>query len=94
MDPTETLSTQLMAAEWKVLAMHHKRDALFMVTGDVAILDAAVAVAGNDTRRVEAWLGGGELARPEPADVEVWEGEEGALFDMIIVQPYVLARRR
>lgn len=94
MDLRKKLEAELLPAEWKMLAMHQRREALFMVSAELTLLDAAVAVAANDSASVEAWLGDGRLARPQTEAIEVWQDEEGALFDMVIVQPYVLARRR
>jgi hypothetical protein len=92
-DVREKLAKELMPAEWKMLAMHHRRDALFVVDGRVPLLDVAVAVAEDRTEAVKAWIEGGQIARPTPEQVQGWEAESGARFVSAIVQPFVLAQR-
>ena len=76
-----------------MLAMHHRRDALFIVAESVSLLDAAVAVADDDADAVETWVESGHLARATSEQVAAWEKESGAKFVTAIVQPFVLAQR-
>ena len=89
----EELAPQQLPAEWKMLAMHYRRDALFVVGGELALLDVAVAVASDDAGALEGWLARELIARPSPEQVERWGAEEGAQFVCVIVQPFVLAQR-
>lgn len=89
----DKLASEVMDSEWKMLAMHYRRDALFIVGAEVALLDAAIAIARDDQASVKAWLEGGALARPTDEEVGAWEKEEGAHFRSVIVQPFVLAQR-
>lgn len=92
-DLRDKLARELMATEWRMLAMHYRRDALFMVRRSVSLLDAAVAVAEDRTEEVRGWLEAGSLARPSPEEIEAWEAESGTKFVSAVVQPYVLAQR-
>jgi len=92
-DLREKLAKELLPTEWKMLAMHHRRDGLFVVDATVSLLDVAVAVAEDRTAAVEGWIEGGHLTRPTKAQVERWEGEVGARFVSAVVQPFVLAQR-
>ena len=87
------LATELLPSEWKMLAMHYRRDALFIVDASVTLLDAAVAVAEDDRERVSRWIDEGQIARPTPEQARAWEAEEGPRFLSVIVQPFVLAQR-
>jgi hypothetical protein len=93
MELRERLASELLPSEWKMLAMHHRRDALFIVRGAVPLLEVALAVAEDRTADVAAWIEAGAIERPTPAEVEAWEREEGAQFVGVIVQPFVLAQR-
>jgi hypothetical protein len=90
----DRLDKSILPTEWAMLAMHQKRHAVFMVKGSIELLEAAVAVAEDNAADVGAWLESGDLYRPTNAEIEAWSKEDGARFDSIIVQPFVLARRR
>ena len=85
---------ELLPSEWKMLAMHQRRDALFMVDSALPLRDVAGAVAADDTDQVRAWLEAGQLRRPSADEVARWDAEEGEHFLSAIVQPFVLAQRR
>ncbi len=87
------LAAELMPSEWKMLAMHYRRDALFVVTRELSLLEAAVAIAEDDAERVRAWIEAGHIARPTAKQAAAWENEPGSQFVSAIVQPYVLAQR-
>ncbi len=93
MEMREKLAGELLPSEWKMLAMHYRRDALFVVSGAIPLLEVAIAVAEDRAGVIGAWIEAGNIARPTPAQVEAWEREEGAQFVSAIVQPYVLAQR-
>ena len=87
------LEGEILPAEWKMLAMHQRRDALFIVDDTLTLLDVAVAVAEDDSAAVERWVTGGLLTRPTPEAIARWESEDGPQFLCAIVQPFVLAQR-
>lgn len=93
MGAREKLAGEILPSEWRMLAMHHRRDALFLVGAEVPLLEVAVAIAEDRADLVRAWIEAGRIARPTPAQVEAWEAEVGARFVSAIVQPYVLAQR-
>lgn len=92
MELREKLASELLPSEWKMLAMHYRRDALFIVRG-LPLPDAALGVAEDRASEVAAWIEAGTIARPTLAEVEAWEREEGPQFVSVIVQPHVLAQR-
>lgn len=72
-----------LPADGRDLARHHDR---VLVVRGLDLLDAAVAVATDDTASVATWLTDGRLVRPEKADLKP------ASFEVVIVQPFVIAR--
>jgi hypothetical protein len=92
-DLREKLRSEILPSEWAMLAMHHRRDAIFMVDDQLDLLEVALAVAQDDAEVVQAWIEAGRIARPTLEQVACWEAEEGAPFLSVIVQPYVLAQR-
>lgn len=92
-DLRDKLRSELMPSEWKMLAMHHRRNAIFIVDEHLELLEVATAVAEDRSPMVQAWIEAGRITRPTPEQVAQWETEEGARFLSVIVQPYVLAQR-
>ena len=48
------------------------------------------ALAGNDTGRVQDWIRGEELGRPNAEELAAWKEQPGKLFSTLIVHPFVL----
>ncbi len=90
----EKLESEILTTEWKMLAIHHRREALFLVQPTVPLLDVAIAIAEDRTEAVQQWLNSSAIARPTEAQLAIWENEDGARFRSVIVQPYVLAQRQ
>jgi len=76
--------------DWRSLRPHNERRALFVVSDGLDLLDAAEAVAVDDTARVAEWLARGLLARPLEDQVAAWTEEPDTTFEFVIVQPFVL----
>lgn len=74
------------------LLPHHRRDALFIVPPEFDILDAAVAIAGDDVAEVEALLALKKLYKPSLGQLADWCVDLDLRFQYVILQPYVLAQ--
>ena len=88
----EKLKSDVQAAGAPDLLPHHRRDALFMVRADVDILDAAIAIASDDAKTVEALLSAEKLFKPSLAQLSDWCVDLELRFQFVILQPYVLAQ--
>ncbi len=88
-DPTlrERITAELLETSWEVLVPHQARGALFAVCEGLQVVDAALAIAENQTRIVEAWLGSGHLRRVEGPEWTRWAKRR---FRAAIVQPFVV----
>ncbi len=89
---TEPLESTLGHAEWSILRPHSQRGALFVVSPPLSVLEAARAVAQDDTARVSKWLSSGRLARPSLEQLQAWDATPSRTFESIVVAPYVLMR--
>lgn len=94
MGTREKLSEERAVTDWRSLGPHHERQCLFIVAGGVDLLDAAVAVAEDDSAAVAAWLAQGALARPTDDEAAAWAEAPDTRFEFLIAQPFVLAARR
>lgn len=82
---------EVAVTDWRSLRPHHERQALFLVSGDVDLSDAALAIAEDDTASVAAWLARGTLNRPSDDEAAAWTEDPETRFEFLIVQPYVVA---
>jgi hypothetical protein len=89
----EKLNSERAVTDWRSLGPHHEREALFLVTGEVDLVDAAVAIAEDDSAAIAAWLAQGALARPTDDEIAAWSDAPDARFEFLIVQPFVVAAR-
>lgn len=86
------LENEKTAALWRDLSPHAQRNRVFVLRGSLDLVDMGEALVNNDTRRVEAWLANGQVSRPTPDEMQLWDATPGKFFDMLIVEPWVLIR--
>lgn len=91
-DLREKLKSDIQATQAAELLPHHRRDALYMVRADVDILDAAVAIASDETAIVSALIEEEKLFKPSLAQLSDWCVDSELRFQFVILQPYVLAQ--
>jgi hypothetical protein len=82
------LRDEIGTVPWSWLRPHAERGVLFLVAGELDLLEVALAVAVDRSELVAGWLESGSLSRPADEQVADWE-ENGGLFSGVIVKPYV-----
>lgn len=87
------LTNEVHRVDWKPLAAHAKRGGLVLVDTGLDLVDVAVAVASDDSPRVQQWMAAGQLLKPTRDQVTAWQDDPADRFTIVIVQPYVLAQR-
>lgn len=93
-DVRQKIESEIDETSWSPLALHAKRDALFLVDRSLALLDVAFAVATNRGAVVAHWIESGLLRRPSVDERQELDAmAEQVRFRFAIVQPYVLAQR-
>ena len=85
------LGIEPLPSSWAMLEPHAQRDALFLVGERIDLVEAGRAIAADETEQVGLWIQGGELRRPTQAELDEW-AERPVAFQVVIVQPYVLAK--
>ncbi len=86
----EGFERDLARVTWRELRIHLRRDALVTVAGELNLVAVACAVAADEAARVEAWIAGGQLAKPTVSELAEWETSLDKPYLMLIVQPYIL----
>lgn len=90
----ERLAASIGEVFWRDLSAHAARDALIIVADELDMLDVGVALASDDAAKVERWIEDRALRKPSAADLARWSAEPAAMFESLIVQPFVLVRPR
>jgi len=86
------IAAQVHRVAWEPLAPHDKRGGLVMVDPALDLIEVALAVADDDTEKVEAWMNARQLTRATEEQTAAWDQDADARFAVVIVQPYVLAQ--
>ena len=88
MDIENEQDPKLMRGPWSMLAPHHRRQALFLVSPPVDLPTAATAMVEDQSRVILAWMSSGHITRATDELVAGLGPEQE--FDFMIVQPFVL----
>ena len=88
----DKLRSEVLSSYWEDLAPHQARGALLLLAPELDLLDAAEAMAHDDTARVSAWLASGVLRRVSAGEAAQLEATEDLRFQFVVVQPWVLAQ--
>lgn len=86
------LAETLDEARWDWLMPHAKRDALFVVSEKLNLLDVGVAIANDDVLSVQHWISNEQIHKPYPEELAAWNVNSGQRFSALIVQPFVLVQ--
>ena len=86
------LTAERTPATWRDLEASGQVQALVLVAAELDLVAAGVALAENDVASVKLWMGKGLLKTPGEQELAVWRAAPGTMFDMLIVQPFVLVQ--
>ncbi len=91
-DLREQLAEILDEAELEWLKPHIQKDAVILVVPELDLLDVGVAIASDDTLKVQHWIDEQLLAKPSPEILNRWNANPQQKFQVTIVQPYILVK--
>tara|TARA_R110002072_G_scaffold534_7_gene4148 strand:- start:53509 stop:53805 length:297 start_codon:yes stop_codon:yes gene_type:complete len=90
----EELKEQIEQADWSMLKDHHKRGAMYLIDGELDLIEVAVAIAEDNITFIKDLLGNNKLRKPSDEEVDQWNKEKNVkLGSFLIVQPYVLVKQ-
>lgn len=90
----EKLEKELLDTNWKPLAEHFARGAVYLLDKDLDIVEVGIAMAEDDVATIKRWLDDGLLYPPTPEEATAFAKNEDIYFDMLIIEPYVLIQRK
>lgn len=89
----EKFKSEMDQCDWSMLAEHHKKEVVFLVSQNLDLIDVACSVALDDVANVKKWQDSQELRRPSQAEVESFEKDSHQkMANFLIVAPFVLIK--
>jgi len=86
----QELAQQVDQARWEWLVPHQKRDALIWVDAMLELAEVGERLAVDDAVTVQTWLASHMIAKPRLEQLEEWNQQPERLFNMLVVNPFVL----
>ena len=88
----EKLENDLAVVEWRDVRAHVASDSVILVDPHLDLVAVAVAVAGDDTDRVAAWIEEGRLAKPTEEQLQFLETRLDKPYRLLIARPFLLVQ--
>jgi hypothetical protein len=88
--PKDKLSLEIDIAQWQWLEPHSQRDALFVVSRDLDLVEVGEKLAADDADTVQRWLASRLVQKPSSEQLASWGKESSRNFKMLIVSPFIL----
>lgn len=92
-DLRKKLASERAPTTWRDVETTGQSSAVVVVDPRLDLVVAAVALAENDIASVKQWMGSGLLKNAGPAELAAWRAAPNTVFDMLIVQPFVLLQQ-
>jgi len=93
--PTDVLSAKLNLdtgrITWAELQRHFARGVVLKAGPGLDLVEAATAIAEDDSARVQDWMAQSSLARAQDADALDWQARQ-PVFWAVVVAPWVLVQ--
>lgn len=88
----EKLKSEILSASWSDLEPHFNRGALFLVAGELDLVDVGIKAATDDALAIGKWIEANQIVRPNALDIAKWSQNPNQSFKFLIVAPYVLTQ--
>ena len=92
-DLKSKLESELDFTSWSALQDHHKREALFLVSQSIDLIEVGLAIAKDNVSQVKIWQQNDSLRRPKKNEVSDWEkSDHSNIFQFLVIRPYVIVK--
>jgi len=96
-EPVEVLRAKLNGetakAGWTEMQRHHARGVVIHVSGELDLIEVAVAMARDDGVSVSRWMQAGQMGKVTDEQAGDWLARDPALWS-VVVAPWVLVQER
>jgi len=86
---TDKLEKYTGLVDWEYLKPHFTAGALIYVDPCLPITEVGLALADDNSKKIQAWLKSGDLVKPSELHAHWW-GESKETFTALVVSPFVL----
>jgi len=94
MDLREKLSKEILDTDWKPLAEHFARGAVYYLEAELDIIDVGEAMANDEVSSIKQWLDNGLMYPPTSDQATQFAQDTDNKFSMLIVEPYILVQKK
>ena len=95
LEPTlvERLNQETGVITWSELVRHFARGVVINVSVQLDLIDAAVCIIEDNTRRMQVWADEGKVRRASDDDARDWTNREPE-FWCVVTAPWVLVQEK
>jgi hypothetical protein len=90
----DQLQDELADVTWADLQPHSRRDAVIVVNESLNLVEVGIAIANDETMRVQVWIDEQLIQKPTTEQLGLWNQDPTQKFSTLIVAPYVLISRQ
>lgn len=94
MELREKLAKEVLETDWKPLAEHFARGAVYYLETELDIIDVGEAMANDEVSSIKQWLDNGLMYTPTPDQATQFAQDGDTKFSMLIIEPYVLIQKK
>jgi hypothetical protein len=94
MNLKEKLKSEILETNWEPLSAHFARGVLYLLYQDLTIEEVGLAMAEDHVSQIKEWLDHGLLYPPTEEQAKSFNANVDSMFDMLIVEPYVLIQQK
>ena len=94
MDLKEKLEADILETNWTPLAEHFAKGAVYILDRDLDLVEVGESMANDNISTVKEWLDNGLMYPPTPEEALKFSETDEVLFNMLIIEPYVLIQRK
>ena len=85
------IAGEVGTSDWALLAPHAERDALIIIDAQLDLVDAAFAIAQDDSTQVQEWITSNLVRKPDGDDLVRFNQEPKTYFQFVVIHPFVVA---
>ena len=90
MNLKEKLKSEILETTWEPLVTHFAKGSTYILDKDLILEEVGLAMAEDDVALIKKWLDHGLLYPPTNEEATLFAKDNGILFNMLIIEPYVL----
>jgi len=90
----EKLEKEILDTNWTPLAEHFARGAVYLLAHELDLVEVGLAMAEDNVSQIKNWLDDGLMYPPTPEEATAFAADPDLLFNMLIIEPYVLIQRK